>query len=244
MNLFIDAVAWLFSTERLEGANAIPARVLEHVGYTMVSLLVAALIAIPLGFAIGHFRRGRELSVALSGAARALPSLGLLTILALLLGLGAAPVAAVIVFVVLGTPSVLAGAYSGIESVDPAAVAAARAMGMTEWQVLWKVEVPLGLPLLVGGLRSAALQIVATATLAAYIGLGGLGSYIFTAIPLRQYEVMLGGAILIVVLALAIDAMFALLGRLVTPRGVRLRDRSNTRSAGRTTRTAAGAATA
>lgn len=223
MNLFLEALTWLFSPERLGGPNSIPARVLEHLGYTLVSLLVAAVIAIPLGFAIGHFRRGREVSVALSGAARALPSLGLLTILALLLGLGAAPAAAVIVFVVLGTPSVLAGAYSGIESVDPAAVAAARAMGMTEWQVLWKVEVPLGLPLLVGGLRSAALQIVATATLAAYIGLGGLGSYIFTAIPLRQYDVMLGGAILIVVLALVIDALFALLGRILTPHGVRVR---------------------
>lgn len=222
MNLFIDAIAWLFSVERLIGANSIPARVLEHLGYTMVSLLISALIAVPLGFAIGHFRRGRELSVALSGAARALPSLGLLTILALMLGLGAAPIAAVVVFVVLGVPSVLAGAYSGIESVDPVAVTAARAVGMTEWQVLWKVEVPLGLPLLVGGLRSAALQIVATATLAAYIGLGGLGSYIFTAIPLRRYDIMLGGAILIVVLALAIDAIFAAASRLVTPRGVRV----------------------
>lgn len=230
MNLFIEALAWLFSPERLVGANSIPARLLEHAGYTVISLLVSAAIAIPLGFAIGHFRRGRELSVALSGAARALPSLGLLTVLALMLGLGAAPIVAVVVFVVLGTPSVLAGAYSGIESVDPATVKAARAMGMTEWQVLWKVEVPLGLPLLVGGLRSAALQIVATATLAAYIGLGGLGSYIFTAIPLRQYDVMLGGAILVMVLAIVIDAAFAGLGHLATPRGVRHRRRETTRS--------------
>lgn len=225
MNLFGDALAWLFSADRLVGSNSIPLRVLEHFGYTMVSLVVSALIAIPLGFAIGHFRRGREVSVALSGAARALPSLGLLTLLALLMGLGAAPIAAVIVFVVLGTPSVLAGAYSGVESVDPATVSAARAMGMTEWQVLWKVEVPLGLPLLVGGLRSAALQVVATATLAAYIGLGGLGSYIFAAIPLRRFDVMLGGAILIVVLAIVVDVLFAALGRTVTPRGVTARRR-------------------
>lgn len=230
MNLFLDALAWLFAPERLTGANSIPLRVLEHFGYTAISLVISALIAVPLGFAIGHFRRGREVSVALSGAARALPSLGLLTILALLLGLGAAPAAAVIVFVVLGTPSVLAGAYSGIEAVDPATVKAARAMGMTEWQVLWKVEVPLGLPLLVGGMRSAALQIVATATLAAYIGLGGLGSYIFTAIPLRQYDVMLGGAILVVVLAIVIDTLFAGIGRIVTPRGVRARRREAERT--------------
>jgi osmoprotectant transport system permease protein len=108
-----------------------------------------------------------------------------------------------------------------VESVDRRTIDAARAMGMTEWQILWKVEVPLGLPLLVGGLRSAALQIVATATLAAYVGLGGLGLYILTAIPLRRYEVMLGGAILIVALALIIDALFAALEKAVTPRGVR-----------------------
>lgn len=240
MNLFLDALAWLFSPERLIGGNSIPQRVLEHAGYTVLSLTVSAVIAIPLGLAIGHFRRGRELTVALSGAARALPSLGLLTVLALALGLGAAPAVAVIVFVVLGTPSVLAGAYSGIESVDPATVKAARAMGMTEWQVLWKVEVPLGLPLLVAGLRSAALQIVATATLAAYIGLGGLGSYIFTAIPLRQYDVMLGGAILVMVLAIAIDALFAGLGRLVTPRGVRHRRREGERSLALSARPARG----
>ncbi|MBX3094982.1 MAG: ABC transporter permease [Cryobacterium sp.] len=240
MNLFVDALAWLFSLDRLIGGNSIPQRVLEHAGYTVLSLIVSAVIAIPVGFAIGHFRRGREVTVALSGAARALPSLGLLTVLALMLGLGAAPAVAVIVFVVLGTPSVLAGAYSGIESVDPATVKAARAMGMTEWQVLWKVEVPLGLPLLVGGLRSAALQIVATATLAAYIGLGGLGSYIFTAIPLRQYDVMLGGAILIMVLAIVIDALFAGLGRLVTPRGVRHRRRESERSLALSARPARG----
>lgn len=240
MNLFLDALAWLVSPERLVGSNGIPARLLEHAGYTLISLVVSALIAIPLGFAIGHFRRGRELTVALSGAARALPSLGLLTVLALLLGLGAAPAVAVIVFVVLGTPSVLAGAYSGIEAVDPATVRAARAMGMTEWQVLWKVEVPLGLPLLVGGLRSAALQIVATATLAAYIGLGGLGSYIFTAIPLRQYDVMLGGAILIMLLAIVIDALFAGLGHLATPQGVRHRRRESNRTVAVSVRPARG----
>ncbi|HRN28585.1 MAG TPA: ABC transporter permease subunit, partial [Terrimesophilobacter sp.] len=161
------------------------------------------------------------------------------TLLALLMGLGAAPIAAVIVFVVLGTPSVLAGAYSGIESVDPSTVAAARAMGMTEWQVLWKVEGPLGLPLLVGGLRSAALQIVATATLAAYIGLGGLGSYIFAAIPLRRFDVMLGGAILIVVLAIGLDILFAAAGRAVTPRGVRARRRRAERSPSLRTRSVA-----
>ena len=220
MNLFLDAIAWLFSPERLEGANALPIRIGEHLYYTFISLLVSAVIAIPLGYYIGHTGRGREVAVALSGAARALPSLGLLTVMALLLGPARADVAAIIVFVVLGVPSVLAGAYAGVQSVDPKTVDAARAMGMTEWQILVKVEIPIGLPLLIGGLRSAALQSVATATLAAYVGLGGLGIYIFTAIPLRQYDVMLGAALVIVTLALLLDALFAVLERVATPRGV------------------------
>jgi len=97
---------------------------------------------------------------------------------------------------------------------------------MTEWQILWRVEVPLGLPLLIGGLRSAALQIVATVTLAAYIGLGGLGQYIIAGLRLRQFDQMLGAAIVIIVLALVIDGLFALLQHLVVPKGV---------AAGRTT---------
>ena len=103
---------------------------------------------------------------------------------------------------VLGVPSILAGAYAGIEAVDRRTIDAARAMGMTDWQMLWKVEIPLGLPLLLGGLRNATLQIVATATLAAYIGLGGLGVYIFDGLGVRDFTEMLAGAILVAALAL------------------------------------------
>ncbi|WP_244951270.1 ABC transporter permease [Ruania zhangjianzhongii] len=112
---------------------------------------------------------------------------------------------------VLGVPAVLAGAYAGIESVDPDVVDAARAMGMTEWQILLRVEAPIGLGLLLGGLRSATLQIVATAVLAAYVGLGGLGIYIIRGIAIRTYEQMLGGALVIVALALVLDGLFALI---------------------------------
>lgn len=228
MTLVLDALAWLFSPERLTGNNAIPTRLLEHLFYTGISVLVAALIAIPIGYLIGHTGRGRELAVSISGAARALPSFGLLLVVVLLVGTTRAPLAAVVAFVLLAIPSVLAGAYSGIEAIDRRIIDAARAQGMTEWQILLRVEVPLGLPLLLGGLRNAALQVVSTVTLAAYIGLGGLGIYIFRAIPLRRYDEMLGSAILIVVLALAVDAVFALLQRLSVPRGI---------TAGRATRT-------
>jgi osmoprotectant transport system permease protein len=220
MTLFLDALAWLFSPERLTGPNAIPVRLAEHLFYTGVSLLFAALIAIPLGYLIGHTGRGREWAVAASGAARALPSFGLLLVLVMLVGTTRAPFAAVVSFVLLAIPSVLAGAYTGIEAIDRRTIDAARAQGMTEWQILRRVEMPLGLPLLLGGLRNAALQVVATATLAAYIGLGGLGMYIFRGLPLRRYDEMLGGAILIVLLALVLDGVFALLQRLSVPRGI------------------------
>lgn len=229
MTLVLDALAWLFSPERLTGANAIPARLLEHLFYTGVSVLLAAVIAIPIGYLIGHTGRGRELAVGISGAARALPSFGLLLVVVLIVGTTRAPLAAVVAFVLLAIPSVLAGAYSGIEAIDRRTIDAARAQGMTEWQILLRVEMPLGLPLLLGGLRNAALQVVATATLAAYIGLGGLGIYIFRGIPLRRYDEMLGGAILIVLLALVVDGVFALLQRISVPRGITAGARTRTR---------------
>jgi len=220
MSLFAEAFAWLFSPDRLEGGDALPTAIAVHLFYTFVSLLIAAVIAIPVGYLIGHTGKGRELAVGISGAARALPSFGLILLLVLVIGVTQKEGAAFAAFVLLGIPSVLAGAYSGIEAIDRRIIDAARAVGMTEWQILWRVEVPLGLPLLIGGLRSAALQIVATVTLAAYIGLGGLGQYIIAGLRLRQFDQMLGAAIVIIVLALVIDGLFALLQHLVVPKGV------------------------
>ncbi|PJJ71996.1 osmoprotectant transport system permease protein [Diaminobutyricimonas aerilata] len=233
MNLIADALAWLFSPDRLQGGNPIPLRFGEHLFYTFLSVIIAAAIAVPLGYVIGHTGRGRNIAVALSGAARALPSFGLILLLVLLIGTTRAPLAAVIAFVLLAIPSILAGAYAGVEAVDRRTIDAARAMGMTEWQILRKVEIPLGLPLLIGGLRSAALQVVATATLAAYVGLGGLGIYLFRGISLRTYDEMLGSALLIATLALALDTVFALTQHLVVPRGVtagRVKDDRSTSS--------------
>jgi len=220
MNLFLEAFAWLFAPEQFEGPNAIPIRLAEHLGFTLVSLVIAAVIAIPIGWLIGHTGKGREIAVGVSGAARALPSFGLIILLVLLFGVLLTPLALVVSFVLLGIPSILAGAYAGLEAIDRRTIDAARAVGMTEWQILWRVEVPLGLPLLVAGLRSAALQIVATVTLAAYVGFGGLGYYIIKGLALRQFDQMLGSALLIVAVALVIDGVFALLQHTVVPRGV------------------------
>ncbi|ODU73872.1 MAG: glycine/betaine ABC transporter permease [Microbacterium sp. SCN 71-21] len=221
MDLFTGALAWIFSPDRLTGTDALPILFAQQLYYTFLSVLIAALIAVPLGWLIGHTGRGREVAVAISGAARAIPSFGLLIFLVLLLGVLHKPEAAVITFVLLGIPPLLAGAYTGFEAIDRRTIDAARAVGMTEWQILWKVEVPLGLPLLLGGLRSAVLQVVATVTIAAYVNLGGLGLPIITALNLRQYDVVLGGAILVAALALVLDAILALAQWASVPRGVR-----------------------
>lgn len=218
--LFWDAILWIFSPDRLTGSSPLPLLIGQHLAYTLVSVAIAAVIAIPVGYLIGHTGRGREIAVGISGAARALPSFGLMLLLVLLIGVTQKPLAATIAFVILAIPSILAGAYAGLEQIDRRVIDAARAVGMTEWQILWKVEVPLGLPLLIGGLRSAALQVVATVTIAGYIGLGALGLPIIAGLELRDFTRMLGAALLIVVLALAIDGVFAVIQHLVVPRGV------------------------
>ena len=232
MNLFLDAFAWIFSPDRLTGSLPLPVAIGQHLAFTFGSVIVAALIAIPAGWAIGHTGRGREFAVALSGAARAVPTLGLVVLLYLLVGVAYKSQAAVVAFVILAIPSILAGAYAGFEAIDRAVVSAARAVGMTPWQVLWKVEVPLGLPLLIGGIRSATLQVVATVTIATYVGLGGLGFYIIQGIQLRDTAQILGASILVVALALLLDGLFALVQRVLVPRGVRARTATPARRSG------------
>ncbi|MFI8593671.1 ABC transporter permease [Microbacterium sp. NPDC078428] len=220
MNLIAEAFAWLLQPERWSGPTGMPVALAQHLGFTFLSVLIAAAIAVPAGWAIGHTGRGREIAVAVSGAARAIPSFGLLVLLVLIMGVLQTQAAAVITFVLLGIPSILAGAYSGFEAIDRRVIDAGRAMGMTPWQVLWRIEVPLGLPLLVSGLRAATLQIVATVTIAAYVGLGGLGQYIIQGINLNRFDQVLAGAILVAALALLLDGAFAIAERLVVPRGV------------------------
>ncbi|KRC62414.1 hypothetical protein ASE14_00815 [Agromyces sp. Root81] len=218
MNLLLEGIAWILDPANWTGAGSIPERIAQHLAISATVLLIAAFIALPVGMFVGHTGRGKELAVMVSGGLRALPTLGLLTLLALWLGIGLQ--APIIALVVLALPPLLAGAYSGLESVDRRTIDAARAMGMREGQIVGKVEVPLGMPIIVGGIRSATLQIVATATLAAYIADEGLGRYIFAGLKTRDYAEMLGGSILVILLALAIDGVFAITQRLVVPAGV------------------------
>lgn len=223
MNIFTEALQWLSDPANWSGDDGIGVRLAEHVWITVLAVALAALVAIPLGYWIGHTGRGRNLVVAVSGGARAIPSLGLLTLLALGLGIGLS--APLITLVVLAIPPLLAGAYAGIDAVPRPVVDASVAQGMSPWQVLTKVEAPLGIGLLLGGVRSATLQVVSTVMLAAYVGAGGLGGYLFLGLKTRDYPMMIGAALLIVALALLLDVLLALVQRLLTPAAMRRRRR-------------------
>ena len=236
MKLLLSALAWIFDpTHWVPGSQSplpIQDRLVEHLTYTGIAVAIAAVIALPLGFYIGHTGKGRQFVISFTGAMRALPTLGLLFFLLMVFGYvlsyDRAPiVGATIAFVVLAIPSMLAGAYSGLESVDRQTIDAARANGMSEWQILTQVEIPLALPLIVGGIRAAVLQVVATVTIASYAGLGGLGRIITSGIGLNDYDLILGGALLVTALALALDGLFALLQRVTATKG--LTDRAASR---------------
>jgi osmoprotectant transport system permease protein len=211
---FGDSAHW-------HGYDGIPHRLLEHVRYSLLALLLAAAIGLPVGLVTGHTGRGGNALAFLATAARALPSFGLLVLMAVLLGIGLVPV--MIPLVVLAVPPILVTTYEALRSVDPSPVDAARGMGMRETRILFQVEVPVALPLILSGLRSAAVQIVSTATIAAYVSLGGLGRYIVDGLYQRDYEKVVGGATLVAVLALVTLALFWAAGRLVVSPGVRRR---------------------
>lgn len=208
MNLFAQTWHWLTDAASWTGSTGIFARLGEHLVITLGVVGIAALIALPIGVLIGHTGKGQGLIAAIAGAGRAIPTLGLLTLLGLFFGIGLT--APVIALVVLAIPPMLAGAYSGVANVDRGTVKAARGIGMSEAQIVSHVELPLAWPVILGGIRSAVIQVIATATLAAYIADEGLGRFIFSGLKTRAYEEMIGGALLVIALALVIDGLFAL----------------------------------
>ena len=214
MTLFLDALGWLFARENWDGAGGILSRLQQHLYFTLAVVAVACVLALPAGVAIGHTRRGVAVGPMITASARALPTLGLLTLVGLWSGLGlVAPFCALLV---LAIPPMLAGAYAGITSAETVTVDAARAIGLSSWQVLTQVELPAAVPLLLEGLRSTTLQVVATATLAAYTADVGLGRFLFAGLKTRDYAQMIGGALLVVVLALVLDLLLVQAKRLIT----------------------------
>jgi len=203
----------------LSGDSSIPERLAQHIGYTFAALLISALIALPLGLLIGHTNRGAFIAIGLGNLGRSLPTFGLVLLLVTFLGVYIWPV--LLALIVLAIPPILAQTYAGIRSVDPNAVDAAVGMGMRPLQVLFQAEVPMALPLIIGGLRSALLQVCATATIAAYASFGGLGRLLIDGLNRNQYDQVLAGAILVALLAIALDYVSAAVERVVVSPGVR-----------------------
>lgn len=226
MNAIGGALEWFTRPEQWTGSDGIPHRVLEHVWYSLLGFVLTVLIALPAGLVLGHLRRGRPARIAgflvtsSANAARALPTLGLL-ILAVVLTSAGDLVPILIPLVALAVPSVLVNTYAGVRQVEAGLRDAAEGMGMRGRQVLLRVELPVALPLILMGMRTAMIQIVSTATIAAYVGLGGLGRYIVDGYSRQDYASMAGGALLVIVLAVAVQFVFAGLSRLVVSPGVR-----------------------
>lgn len=164
---------WLADPLHWSGPNGLAQRIAEHVGYAAAATAFAAVLVLPVALWIGHTGRGRLLAIQVGNLGRAIPTFGLILAAFTLFGYGLTPV--YVALVALAVPPILVNTVAGIRQVDPEIVEAARGMGMTEAQVLWRVELPIALPVLMAGIRTSAVQVVATATLAAVIGLGGLG---------------------------------------------------------------------
>lgn len=223
MRTLLDAVRWLTSETHWGGPNGIPARLGEHLEISVVAVAAACLVAVPLGLFIGHTRRGELLAVSIANVGRAVPSFAILT-LAYIAVLQVAPAVAfgfvptVLALILLAIPPILTNTYVGVQAVDPDAVEAARGMGMTERDVLLRLELPLAAPLLMAGLRTAAVQVIATATLAALIGGGGLGRYIIDGFHTNDRPMIIAGALLVAVLAVVTEVGFAIVERVASPR--------------------------
>lgn len=225
MQPLIDAFAYLTDPSHWTGRTGFLVRMAEHLGYTFLAVVCAALIAVPLGVYVGHTRRGASAVLAVSGALRALPALGLLTWLTISIprGISWPIIPATIVLVLLAVAPLLAGIVAGFDSVSKDVVYSARAAGFSERQILRHVELPIAAPVILGGLRSCVVQVLATAVVVAYIGMGGLGRFLIDGLAVQDYARMVAGAVAVTLLALVVDVLLAGVQRWVTPAGLRVK---------------------
>jgi osmoprotectant transport system permease protein len=216
----IDATAaWLTDPANWTGPNGIPVRLAEHLGVSLVSLLIALAIALPAGLYVGHTRRGSGIAVGIANVGRAVPSIALIGLVLPITqafdpARGFSLYPTVLAMVALAVPPILVNAFAGIRGVDAEVVGAARGMGLTEPQILRRIEVPLALPVVLGGIRSAAVQVIATTTLGAIFALGGLGRYVVDGLAQNDDGMLFGGVVLVATLAMTAEGLLAGLQRL------------------------------
>lgn len=210
---------WFSDTANWQGPDGIPNRVAEHVYYTVVSMAVAMAVALPLGVGLGHAGRGGLVAINVSNIGRAVPEFGVVILVFLVAGYGDIPI--LVALVALAIPPMVTNSYVGMRSVDPDIRQAAWGMGMTGWQVLWLVELPIALPVVMAGIRTSAVQVLSTATLAAYVGLGGLGRYLIDGLATKELTQVVGGAIVVALLAIVFEGVLARIQRWVVSAGLR-----------------------
>jgi osmoprotectant transport system permease protein len=226
VNPLHEAYIWLNDPANWQGRNGVPYLTWEHLYISGLAVALAAAVALPLALVLGHTGRGGALTVVVTNVSRAIPTLALLTVFAAT-AIGFGNRATIIALAVFAVPPLLANAYVGVRGVDRDIVEAARGMGLSERSVLTRVELPLALPLIAAGLRTAAVQVVATATLAALVGGGGLGTIINSGFGRQDTGQIVAGGILVAALALVTEGVLALVQRAVTP-GSTLRPRRRT----------------
>jgi len=221
-------VAWLTDPAHWSGPSGVPVRVAEHLALSLTALLVAAAIALPAGLYVGHTGRGAKGAVNAANLARAIPSLALIGLavpITVLIDpqIGFKILPTLIAMIVLGIPPILVNAYTGVSEIDQELTEAAEGIGLTARQVLSRIELPLSAGVIIAGMGSAAVQIIATATLGAIFGFGGLGTYLVQGIAQNDDGMLFSGVVLVALLAVGAQAAFALLARALTPRGIRAR---------------------
>lgn len=219
-------IGWLTDPANWAGADGIPTRLLEHISISAAAVVVACLIAIPIGLWIGHTGRRAFIAINLANVGRAVPSYAVMAmILPISLSIspeyGLALIPTFLAMTLLAIPPVLVNTYAALREVDRDLIEAARGMGMREGQVLRAVEVPIGLPIIVGGIRTAAVQVVATMTLGAVFGLGGLGRYLIDGIARRDFDRLFAGVVLVAGVALLTELVLAVVQRRLTSAGLR-----------------------
>ena len=221
MGLLGEVIGWLTDSVNWSGPSGIPTRIYEHLQMSVQAVALGSLIALPVGLAIGHTRRFEFLAVSVGNIGRALPSFGIVALAYAATinwpgNIGFWPTFIALVFLTI--PPVLTNTYVGVKGVDPDTLESARGMGLSQSQVLRRIEVPLGAPLIVAGLRTAAVQVVATATLGAFTGWGGLGRFIVDGFATGDDAQIAGGAILVALLAILTEVVMAGLQRIAQPR--------------------------
>ncbi len=220
MNFLGQVLQWFLDATHWQGDGGIPNRLFEHVSMSSASLLAAALIALPIGVTLGHFGRGGNLAINVSNVGRAIPSFAILVIAVELVGIGALP--AFMALVALGIPPMVTNSYIGMREVDADVREAAKGMGMRQRAILWRVELPIAAPLIMAGVRTSAVNIVATATLAALVAWGGLGRFIVDGLAQRDTVQLFAGALLVALLSIAVELSLSRLQRITTPIGLRI----------------------